>query len=332
MAAFGLLQTHFNPDPLVVGLPAIAGTDSGGAAVIGSQVELRFGSALASGVIAWLLDGSPISGQTAATLTVPVADGSQLGASLDGQSAVAVDIRYPLPSLATALVDQSFETASGVQTYDAGPGFSFAGTAAYTIVDGAAGVSIAASSGVVSFDTAATQPTVGTPIRIRLSDAGDASRFVEASFDLTITQAADTTAPILSAATATASGASDYTGTVTTDEAGGTLFVLVSENSTETAATVTTSGTSQGVSQAGVQNLAGSGLMPLTSYRLHLLHRDAAGNASAVLSSDPFTTAGTGSWTITDNGDGTFDIPSAPTLRGPLTVTDNGDGTFDIAA
>lgn len=332
MAAFGLQQTHFSPGPIVVGLPAIAGIDGGGAAVIGSQVELRYGNMVALGAITWLLDGSPISGATTASLIVPSADGSQLGATLDGQSAVAVDIRYALPVLGTALADQSFETDSGVQSYDASPGFSFAGTPVYGIVTGFSGVSIEAGTGVLSFDTSLTQPVAATPIRIRLSDAGDASRFIEASFDLTITQAADTTAPILSAASAAANGATGYTGSVTTDEAGGTLFVLVSENSAETAAAVTANGAAQAVSQPGVQSLTGGGLSAETSYRLHLLHRDGAGNQSTVLSSAPFTTGAAGAWSITDNGDGSFDISSAPPLRGALTVTDNSDGTFDIAA
>lgn len=38
------------------------------------------------------------------------------------------------------------------------------------------------------------------------------------------------------------------------------------------------------------------------------------------------------SWSITDNGDGTFTIASAPAAPGALTITDNGDGTFDAAA
>lgn len=39
-----------------------------------------------------------------------------------------------------------------------------------------------------------------------------------------------------------------------------------------------------------------------------------------------------GAWSITDNGDGTFDVHGAPVPSQALSVTDNGDGTFDIAA
>lgn len=331
MTAFGLLQTFFSPAPIVVGLPVISGTDSGGAAVIGTQVVLVFGAETATGVIEWRLDGGVIAGETAATLTVPVADGGQLTASLDGENALPVAIRHALPSLQASLADQSFETDSGVQVYDASPAFSFAGTPVYTITTGLTGVSIT-TGGVVSFDTSLTPATPATPITLRLSDAGDAARFVEASFTLTVSQAADTTAPILSAASAAADGTAAYTGAVTTDEAGGTLFVLVSQAASETATAVVAAGVAQVVSQAGVQMLSGGGLSASTSYRLHLVHRDAAGNDSAVLSSAAFTTGAASTWSITDNGDGTFDIASAPPLSGALTVTDHGDGTFDIAA
>ena len=99
-------------------------------------------------------------------------------------------------------------------------------------------------------------------------------------------------------------------------------------------AAVKAAGVAQAISQAGVQTISGGGLSAATSYRLHLLHRDAAGNDSAVLSSAIFMTdaAPSTDWVITDNGDGTFAISSAPPLSGALIVTDNGDGTFDIAA
>lgn len=37
-------------------------------------------------------------------------------------------------------------------------------------------------------------------------------------------------------------------------------------------------------------------------------------------------------WNITDNGDGTFDIISAPSDPAALVITDNGDGTFNVEA
>lgn len=333
MTAFGLLETHFSLRPIAVGLPAISGTDSEGAAVIGTQVVLVFGAGIAAETIEWRLDGDVIVGETAATLTVPAVDGGQLTASVDGKSTLPVVIRYALPSLQASLANQSFETDNGVQVYDASHAFSFSGTPIYTITAGFPGVSIS-TEGMVRFDTSLTPTTPATPITLRLSDAGDATRFVEASFTLTVSQVADTIAPILSAANAAANGTSAYTGVVTTNETGGTLFVLVSQSVSETGAAVKAAGVAQAISQAGVQTISGGGLSAATSYRLHLLHRDAAGNDSAVLSSAIFMTdaAPSTDWVITDNGDGTFAISSAPPLSGALTVTDNGDGTFDIAA
>lgn len=94
---------------------------------------------------------------------------------------------------------------------------------------------------------------------------------------------ADTTAPTLSALTASATGATTATGSVTTNEANGTLYWLYSTASTATAAQVK-AGSSKTVTATGAQALAGTGLIASTSYYLHALHRDAAGNDSAVLS------------------------------------------------
>ena len=110
----------------------------------------------------------------------------------------------------------------------------------------------------------------------------------------------DTTAPTLSSITAAKSGSASWTGSVSTDEANGTLFYVVTPNATETAATVK-AGSSQAVTATGTQNLSGSGLSPSSTRYLHVLHRDAAGNDSDVASSSSFTTdaLGSGSGTVT---------------------------------
>ncbi len=109
----------------------------------------------------------------------------------------------------------------------------------------------------------------------------------------------DTTAPILSALTASELGAFGWLGSVTTDTAEGTLFFVVTQNATEMAATVRAGG-SQPVGQTGTQALSGASLTAGTDYYLHVLHRDLAGNESAVTSSAVFTTetVGTGSGTV----------------------------------
>jgi hypothetical protein len=104
----------------------------------------------------------------------------------------------------------------------------------------------------------------------------------------------DTTAPNLTSATGTAASATTAAGSVTTDEGNGTLFFLASTNATETAATVKTGGATGGalaISSTGVKNINVSGLTPSTLYYLHYVHRDAAGNDSARVSSSSFTTS-----------------------------------------
>lgn len=101
---------------------------------------------------------------------------------------------------------------------------------------------------------------------------------------------ADITAPTLTSPSASATGATTASGSVTTDEAGGTLYYLASANASEAAATVK-AGSSQAVSAAGSQSVSLTGLTASTSYYLHFVHRDAAGNDSAVASSAQFTTS-----------------------------------------
>jgi hypothetical protein len=100
----------------------------------------------------------------------------------------------------------------------------------------------------------------------------------------------DTTAPILSSATGTATGTTTASGTVDTDEGNGTLYFYASTNASESAATIKASGDSQAVSASGTQNVTVSGLTAETSYYLHYVQDDAATNTSNVLSSSSFTT------------------------------------------
>lgn len=97
-------------------------------------------------------------------------------------------------------------------------------------------------------------------------------------------------APILSAATGSAIGSTSASGSVTTDKVGGTLRRVTTTNSTESAATIK-AGASQSVTSIGVQSFTASGLLPSTTYRHHLVHVDALGVDSNVISTAPFTTA-----------------------------------------
>lgn len=103
------------------------------------------------------------------------------------------------------------------------------------------------------------------------------------------TPASDTTAPVLTSPTGTATGTTTATANVTTDEGNGTLYCLVSTNATETAATVKASGATLAITSSGSKSFSITGLTTSTTYYAHFVHRDAAGNDSAVANSAGFT-------------------------------------------
>lgn len=100
----------------------------------------------------------------------------------------------------------------------------------------------------------------------------------------------DTSPPSLISPSATATGATTASGSVSTNEANGTLYYLASANASESVATVK-AGSSQAVSASGVQNVTVTGLTASTPYYLHFVHTDAAANDSAVATSAQFTTS-----------------------------------------
>lgn len=99
----------------------------------------------------------------------------------------------------------------------------------------------------------------------------------------------DATPPTLTSPTATRTGATTASGTVSTNEANGTLYRMFSTNSSETVATVKAAALTQTVTATGVQNVTFTGLVANTTYYAHYVHRDAAGNDSTVASSPSFT-------------------------------------------
>jgi hypothetical protein len=76
---------------------------------------------------------------------------------------------------------------------------------------------------------------------------------------------------------------------VTTNEGGGTLYYLISSNSSEVASTIK-AGNNKAVVSAGVQNVYVASLTPETVYYLHYVHDDNSANESNVVSSGSFTT------------------------------------------
>lgn len=126
------------------------------------------------------------------------------------------------------------------------------------------------------------------PIYLRNNNTG--SVFYLANWQNNIQETPDTTAPVLSSPTAAVNGAYAATGTVSTDESGGTLYFIATTNSTETAATIKESISNQPVVSAGTQNISVSGLTPETTYYIHYTQVDGATNTSNVVSSTSFTT------------------------------------------
>ena len=138
--------------------------------------------------------------------------------------------------------------------------------------------------------------------------------------------AGDFTAPTLTSPTATVTGSTTADGSVSTNEGNGTLFYLASTNSTELASTVISTGSSQAVSDTGVQEVSFTGLTGYTQYYAHYVHRDLANNSSARVTSSPFTTPGeiiVRTISITPQAESISSI-SGSTANSVITVTTGG--------
>lgn len=103
----------------------------------------------------------------------------------------------------------------------------------------------------------------------------------------------DATPPTLTNPTGAALGSTGAAGSVSTNEASGTLYWLTNTSAMATDAAIKAA-SSQPVTTTGVQSVTSSGLTPSTLYYNHFLHRDAAGNDSTRSTSASFTTAASG--------------------------------------
>lgn len=143
--------------------------------------------------------------------------------------------------------------------------------------------------------------------------------------------AADVTAPILSSPDFVAADHNSGTASVTTDEANGTLYTVVTTSATSPSVAQVKAGQdhtgsaaafdgSQAVSATGNQNVSVTGLSPSTTYYPHFVHTDAATNDSTV---------------ATDaTGDTTSAAPdvTAPTLTTPdFVAADHNSGTASVS-
>lgn len=111
----------------------------------------------------------------------------------------------------------------------------------------------------------------------------------------------DTTAPTLTSPTSASTGQTTGQGTVSTDEANGTMYAIVSANVTAPSVAQIQAGNdntgspaawsgNQAIASTGVKTFNATGLTASTAYYFHFQHRDAATNDSTVSTSAQFTT------------------------------------------
>lgn len=172
-------------------------------------------------------------------------------------------------------------------------------------VSGAARVLTVLHNGAVVITTTHATGLTGTSLGIGANFAEATARID--NFEGGDYTPGDTAAPTLTTPTGTSTGTTTASGSVSTNEANGTLYYLASTNASESAATVKAA-SSQAVSSTGSQSVSFTGLTAATTYYAHYVHRDAAGNDSAVATSASFTTSAGGDTTL-------------PVLTGSITIS-----------
>lgn len=140
----------------------------------------------------------------------------------------------------------------------------------------------------------------------------------------------DSTAPTLTSPSVTAVGTTTGTGNVTTDEANGTLYSIVSTSATAPSVAQIQAGqnhtgaaavwsSNQAVSSTGAKTFSITGLTVGTTYYTHFQHKDAANNNSTVVTSTQFTTTSNSSLLLDA---GVYSITGVSlTLDGAVTYT-----------
>lgn len=211
-------------------------------------------------------------------------------------TAAASDTTGPVLSSPTVSSITS-TTATGSVTTDEGNGTLYGlvsanPTETVATIRAAAITAAVTSTGVKSLNFSGLAPSTQYYAHFvhRDTASNDSNVVNSAAFTTAAAAASDTTAPTLSAASGVQTGSTTATGSATTNEGNGTLYFLFTTASTATAAQVK-AGASQVVTATGAQAVAATGLTAATAYYVHFLHRDAAGNDSAVVSSASFTTA-----------------------------------------
>lgn len=147
--------------------------------------------------------------------------------------------------------------------------------------------------------------------------------------------AGDVTAPTLSSAVGTTTGSTTATVGATTNEANGTLYVVVTTSATQPSIAQIKAGndhtgsaaaydSSQAITTTGAKTFNATGLTASTAYYAHLVHTDASANDSNRLSSSQFTTDASGSFPDPTLVRHTFN-------SGDTTVTDGVNGDINTS-
>jgi hypothetical protein len=243
---------------------------------------------------------------------IPFGTGAQLEL-FDGTEWHAAPIEFTQP------VGQGVVTLAGtLNTTETSYLFNYGGTPAVgdQFVNTNTDLTIAANGSITS--------DVDGTYTLYAIDVSDAQPALEA-FTVTVGEAADTTAPTLTDATVSAIAQTTASATVTTDEGNGTLYRLISANASATVAAVK-AGQSQPVTATGVQTVSLTGLTAETSYYVHFVQTDAAGNDSTVLTSSQFTTLAVPTVpVITVSGSATTTVAFGGTL--PVFTASTNDGS-----
>jgi hypothetical protein len=245
------------------------------------------------------------TGQSGLRFRVVVSNSA--GSATSASATITVNAAVVLPTITTHPANQTIangETAVLSVVATTGGGTLFYQWA-YSSDSGATWNNVNTNGTVNPFTTLALS-SAQTGIRYRVTVSNSAGGVVSNAATITVSASTvDSTAPVLSFATGSASFSSSASGSVSTTEAGGTLYWLANTSTTATGAEVK-AGSSQGVSASGTQLVTATGLTANTSgYRIHFLHRDAAGNDSAVLSTTTFATPAA-------QAAGGFDFHTAP--------------------
>lgn len=313
------------------------GTATGGTAATGSNAANVPGT-LVDSAKSWttnehlLRQGKIVSGTGSGQIFSPRSNTATVLTVTSGRE----DNTFVAPSTDSVyvVVDSEVQLSDGTNTVQAGIHVAYIPMAAGTYAD----AGITTESNALAVDPQYVSATDLTPTNTALATAGFGGTYIGAVQPVN----PDETAPVLTSPTATATGPTTATASVTTDDGNGTLNFLASTNATETASTVKAA-LSQAVTTSGEQSISLEGLDPETTYYVHFVQINGASLESEdVVSTAAFTTpaitypvlsgasgAATGSFSV--SGSVTTDTAGG-TIYAALTTSATPPSAEDIVA